>query len=150
MQPSVIATSFILMCLTTLSGHAQAPRVDVTIDNIISGSQIEGTVSNLAAAKLATSCIVVYVHTDMWYIHPYANGGAGSSFAWIAQNGKWSIPTVKRQFPADMIAALVVPDCKDVPARPNVPATTPDTATIKSMAVVTKALPPGSPDFGKL
>jgi hypothetical protein len=42
------------------------------------------------------------------HIHPYAGQDEGSSWAAIKEDGNWSIPTIKRQFKANRVAALVV------------------------------------------
>jgi hypothetical protein len=136
-----------LVCFAPIKGYAQRP--EVTIDSITSNVQIEGTVRNLDAARIVTSCVVVYVHTDFWHIHPFANGGVGKSFARIGRDGSWSIPTEKRDFPADQVAALVIPSCPDRPERPNnVPAQTSNVATINHIAIEVKSL--SAPDLGKL
>src|SRR5713101_8036582 len=82
---------------------AQAP---LGITDITANGRIAGIVS-APAVNAGESCVVVYVHTDIWYIHPYAAGGEGRSWAKIT--GKdWSIPTVKREFPANQVAAILL------------------------------------------
>jgi hypothetical protein len=64
-------------------------------------------VTGIPSSEESKFCVVVYAHTDTWYIHPFANGGDGKAWARI-QGGRWTIGTVKREFPADRIATLVL------------------------------------------
>jgi hypothetical protein len=96
--------AFVSILAITAPCHAQT---SITIDSIVENDSITGRVSGLPSAPLNFK-VVVYVHTDVWYIHPYASGGPGKSFALIAADGTWTIDTVKRQFAANSVAALVV------------------------------------------
>lgn len=87
----------------------------VTINDIVSDDHIEGNFAGIPTPQ--DYCIVVYVHTDIWYIHPYAGQGVGKSFATVDQNGNWRISTVKREFRADQIAAVARSNCANVPTR---------------------------------
>ncbi len=108
-----------LLCLLPLTAYAQSA---VTITDIRSDQMIEGTVND-GTAKPEDHCVVVYVHTDVWYIHPYAGGGADQSWASISGN-KWSIPTVKRDFAANQVAAILLKKdhSGDCPAPAKLPA----------------------------
>ena len=97
-----------VLCLAAAS-EASAQDIEISIETIESGQFISGQVQGLEAAEVPRHRVVVYVHTDMWYIHPYAGQGEGLSWASINRDGSWKIETVKRRFPADLVAALVVP-----------------------------------------
>lgn len=115
---------------------------EVTIDRIAQDDVVEGRVKGLQGS-LGAYKVVLYVHTDRWYIHPYAGQGEGDSWAAIKQDGTWQINTVKRRFSADKMAVLVVN------AKATVPAKTSDVRSIPHRAMVIRNLS-GTPDFGKL
>lgn len=83
-------------------------RPSIRILEIVENSHIVGRVTGLDPAQHDQYKVLVYVKTDKWYIHPYERGGEGLSFAKINKDGTWSIGTVKRQFLADLVAALLV------------------------------------------
>ena len=83
-------------------------RAGIAITDIKSNDVIEGKVSGLNPSQYEMLKVLVYVRTDKWYIHPYQAGGEGKSYAKINQDGTWKIKTVKREFPANKVAALVV------------------------------------------
>lgn len=101
---------------------AEPASAQVTITDIVADGTITGTTANLPAQSQGKACVVIYVHTDVWYIHPYANAGRDQSYSMVDPQGAWKLETVKRQFPANKVAALVMPDtnaCENVPARIN-------------------------------
>ena len=61
----------------------------ISIDKIVEDNFIQGRVYGLSASEFNQYKVVVYVHTDIWYIHPYATGGKGKSYAEILSNGTW-------------------------------------------------------------
>nr|WP_294564589.1 hypothetical protein [uncultured Rhodopila sp.] len=122
---------------------AYSQAAQVVIDQIEENSFISGHVSGLSTAEQAHSRVVVYVHTDQWYIHPYAGQGEGQSWAAIDASGKWSIGTVRREFAADQVAALVINEGFSPPAR------TQAVEKIQNNAIFRKKLV-GPPDAGKL
>jgi hypothetical protein len=85
-----------------------AEELSIKILEIVSDESIKGIIDGLNPAEYEKYKVVVYVKTDKWYIHPYERGGPGRSYATIKENGKWAIATVKREFFADYVAALVV------------------------------------------
>ncbi len=97
---------FCVTCIVALQAVTALAEPSITITDIQSNGKIEGSVSGLDAETDAY-CVVVYVHTDMWYIHPYASGGRGRSWAEI-KGSSWTISTVRREFPADSVAAVVL------------------------------------------
>jgi hypothetical protein len=83
-------------------------KVSVTITQITENSRIRGKMTGIPADRVGDYKVLVYVKTDRWYIHPYERGGDGLSWASVNSDGSWQIATVKRQFLADYVAALVV------------------------------------------
>jgi len=117
--------------------------VDISIDKIVRNDHISGRVSGLTSKGTSELKVIVYVKTDKWYIHPYKSGGDGKSFASIETDGSWKIETVRRDFAASQIAALVV----ERSSRP--PSPTSNVSAIPNRAVVVNDLS-GTDDFGKL
>lgn len=82
--------------------------VQINIERIVKDSRISGQATGLAPGERDKYKVIVLVHTDRWYLHPYAGQGRGKSWATIDGDGRWSIPSVKRQFVADQVAAVLV------------------------------------------
>lgn len=122
--------------------HAQQ-GVSVTIERIARNDQISGRVTGLTEVGRKNHKVVVYVKTDQWYIHPHAQGGEGKSWATIAADGSWRIPTVKRDFSASSVAALVIP------MQSGLPSTVQNVRDISHQAIVVRGLE-GTPNFGDL
>jgi hypothetical protein len=147
MRRIAMLTSATMVCLTGMSARAQ--DISVTIDSIVADDHIKGTVGGIKPPLNAQQyCIVVYVHTDMWYIHPFANGDMGQSWAEIENGKEWEIPTVKRDFPADMVAAVVL--ARNAPNQCTAPA---KTANVNNLArrqgIIVKSLK-GTDEYGRL
>lgn len=102
---SVIAVVVLMMVYASV---ILAQQISITIDQIRANEQISGYVHDLPSKDYHDYKVVVYVHTDKWNIHPYANQDEGQSYASIQANGTWHIKTVKREFKADKMAALLV------------------------------------------
>ena len=83
-------------------------RPEITIESIAENGPIQGHVSGLAASAAGGFKVLVYVHTNQWYIHPYAGQGEGMSWASIQGNLSWTLTSVKRPYVADRVAALLV------------------------------------------
>lgn len=105
-------------------------KVTIKIDEIEQDEYIRGKVANFDSPQKYK--VLVYVHTDKWYIHPYAGQDEGSSWAAIKEDSNWSIPTVKRQFKANRVAALVV----DPSVAENAPNDLENVEKIKNHAVI--------------
>jgi len=118
-------------------------ETSITIDQIEANERILGYVSGLNQSEYSNYKVVVYVHTDRWYIHPYAGQGEGLSWASLQENGTWSIQTVRRRFRADKVAALLV---KRSYQEPN---TIENIHGIPDKAMIIKELR-GTHDYGKL
>lgn len=131
-----------VLCLATAS-EARAQEVQISIETIESNQFISGFVRGLEAEEIPRHRVVVYVHTDIWYIHPYAGQGEGLSWAAIRPDGKWVIETVRRKFRADRVAAIIVNE--NYPVRDR----TRSLELIPSLAITIKDLE-GTPDYGKL
>lgn len=140
-----IKTTILTVLLTGLFlGNAFAQKaVQITIDSITRDYQIVGKVIGLTENAMGQHKVVVFVKTDKWYIHPYAHGGDGKSWASIASDGSWKISTVKRDFPASSIAALVVAK------ESKIPSVTKDLNNVSSTAMYMKELE-GTQDYNKL
>ena len=132
-----------LVCTASWTPVLAQVSISISIDAIEENDFIAGTVKGLQPSEYANYKVIVYVHTDVWYIHPYAGQGDGSSWASIGANGQWTIDTVRRRFSADKMAALVV--ARDYP-EPNKRSTV---GGIPAIARTIKRLR-GTEDYGKL
>lgn len=135
----VMITAVILVTGTlTLS-----QQLSIAITDITANQRICGSVSGLSAKEYQNYKVIVYVHTDKWYIHPYAGQDEGKSWASIQPNGTWELQTVQREFKADKIAALLVK--RNYPE----PGTIENLERIQKTAILVKELR-DTPDYGKL
>jgi hypothetical protein len=142
MRALVIVTVIVLLTVVQASVTlGQLPSI--TIDQIIADKHILGIVSGLPVNDYPKYKVIVYIHTDQWYIHPYAGQDEGRSWASVTEKGEWRIETVRREFRADKAAALLVE--KDY-SEPNVIGNIDE---IPSKARVIKDLKETS-DYGKL
>jgi hypothetical protein len=137
-----ILTFSILFVIFSVS-QILAQGISIEIDEILANEHIRGYVRNLSIEEYFNFKVVVYVHTDQWYIHPYAGQGEGLSWASIREDGSWVIPTVRREYRANQVAALLVR--RNYP-EPNVIRSV---ETIQYRAIVIKNLL-DTPDYGKL
>jgi hypothetical protein len=120
-----------------------AQKAMISITSITANHRITGTVVGLPEEDYVNFKVIVYVHTDQWYIHPYAGQDEGKSWASVEAGGNWQIQTVQREFKADKIAALLVKRNYPEPSR------TESLERIQSTAKVEKKLKDTS-DYGKL
>jgi hypothetical protein len=142
-EGGVMGVALQFLVLLGIAASVAAGEVEVTIDAIVSNELISGKVTGLPSGERETYRVVIYIRTDQWYIHPYASGGDGRSYASISASGDWKIKTVRREFPAEQIAALVVPSEQEVPVRTH------SIAAIKSVARIVRDLK-GTPEYGSL
>lgn len=133
----------VFLFTVAFSGIAYSQPVEVSIDSISRDYKIEGRVIGLTEEARKGHKVVVFVRTDKWYIHPFAQGGDGKSWASIAPGGVWKISTVKREYPASSVAVLVVK------SGDNVPSSISDIAGIPHVAIYVKELE-GTEDYNKL
>jgi hypothetical protein len=144
MKTAAIAIlGFLAMVLPTTTNAQTEAAPAISIDTIAEDVAIGGTVRGFPPEVLQNSRIVVYVLTDQWYIHPFADGGNGKSWAYISPDGKWTIGTVKREFAAKKLAALLLPTSF------RAPPTTRTLTSLPSKALVIRELT-GTADEGKL
>lgn len=136
------AIAFLITGVFLGKAYAQHP-ITVTINSISRDHQIVGNVIGLTETARKNHKVVVFVKTDKWYIHPYAQGGDGKSWAAIAPDGSWKISTVKRDFPASSVAALVVTMGSKVPSPIK------NLNSIPHIVIFVKELE-GTSDFNKL
>ena len=101
-------TVVVLSIVVQVSAVLAQKEVSITIEKIVANQQISGSIQGLSSQDYSKYKVIVYVHTDQWYIHPYADQDEGKSWASIQAGGKWQIPTVQREFKADKVAALLV------------------------------------------
>ena len=119
MKKRLILFTIIILTLPfqyTSDSSAQITEPGITIEEIIPNRYIAGKVFGITHSQYDNYKVIVYVHTDKWYIHPYAIGGDGKSYAKISNGGNWQIVTVKRDFPADNVAVLIVEKTYKPPA----------------------------------
>ena len=142
MNRSMLNIFFIglLVCAAPVLGQS---GVTVSIDEIVMNDHVSGKVSGLTENGTSDSKVVVYVKTNKWYVHPFAQGGVGKSFAIIKSDGSWTIETVRRDFAASAIAALLVQKDSRLPSQVT------NVRTIPNRGVVVKELE-GTEDYGKL
>jgi hypothetical protein len=81
----------------------------VSMDKFVAGSYISGNVEGLQPEETATHKVLVYVLTDQWYIHPFAENKARLGYATIQADGSWEIQTEARNHKPSRIAIAVVP-----------------------------------------
>lgn len=124
---------FVLIVFSKNSINAQENKTIqglIRINSIAEDEFIKGKVTNIDNPEKYK--ILIYVHTDKWYIHPFAGQDEGKSWAAIKKDGSWSIQTVKRDFNANKIAALVV----DSSTAEDAPGTLENIAKIKNSALI--------------
>jgi hypothetical protein len=83
-------------------------QVRISNINISPGLRISGTVQGLTDAQRNQYKVIVYVLTDKWYIHPFAENRDGRGYASIQAGGNWKIQTVWRGYQSYKVAFLVV------------------------------------------
>lgn len=138
---AVLFTAFLIVLSPV--GAMAAEGVSISINKISQDDHIAGTVTGLTEKGCADHKVVVYVKTDKWYIHPYELGGDGKSWASIGAKGSWKIETVRREFSASVVAALLVKRDSRVPAQVG------NVQGIPNEAIVVRELD-GTTDYGKL
>ena len=139
----VFAMIMVFLCVGYLP-QINAQDVQITVDSIEANDRVSGYVSGLDPKEYSQYKVLLYVHTDQWYIHPFAGQGEGMSWAAIGTDGTWKIRTVQREFKANMVAALVVD--RNYP-EPNKLV---DITIIPNRDFVIKELRRDSSDYGKL
>ena len=126
----LIAVSISLSSLLVNAQDNKVKQKLIKIDQIEEDEYIKGKVTNIDNPEKYK--VLVYVHTDKWYIHPYAGQDEGSSWAGIKKDGSWSLSTVKREAKANKIAALIV----NVSVAEDAPSSVENIEKIKNNAIV--------------
>lgn len=140
----MVAAFVVLGLLGPLTDKSVGPGdVTITIDKITANDKIRGRVRGLTGTDPQAYKVLVYVHTDLWYVHPWAGQGKGRSWAAVENDGSWRLKSLQREFKANKIAALVVRRSYPEPHRLA------DVRSIPHEAIVIKDLV-GTPDFGKV
>lgn len=96
-----------------ISFDAQLRRsgpVAVEMTRFVSGVSVSGKVTGLSREETGTHKVLVYVLTDRWYIHPFAENVDGRGYASIKADGSWRIDTKNRRHNPFKIAFVVVPE----------------------------------------
>lgn len=83
-------------------------EVSIVMTAFRSGRYIKGQVSGLKKDEHSRYKLLVYVLTNKWYIHPYAENREGRGYASIKSDGSWTIQTVWRGYQAFKVAFLIV------------------------------------------
>lgn len=92
-------------------------KIKVIMEGFKSGTSISGRVSALKPDDVEKYKILVYILTNKWYIHPYAENVEGRGYASIKSDGTWSLLTVNRgNHPAKLAILVVVKDFDPPPA----------------------------------
>lgn len=142
MRPIAVLVAGVFLFATQAS-FVLAQAISIKIDQVTANKTITGFVRGIALPDHRNYKVVVYVHTDQWYIHPYAGQDEGQSWAALRETGTWELPTVQREFRADKMAALLVR--RDYPE----PSKLADLDRIPYKAIDVRTLR-GTPDSGKL
>lgn len=82
--------------------------VSVEMLKFTQGVSIEGKVRGMEPNETKDFKVLVYVLTDKWYIHPFAENSEGRGYAAIATDGSWNLRTVNRRHNPFKIAIVVV------------------------------------------
>lgn len=85
---------------------------EITVETFVRGSHISGSVSGIQ--DYGQYRVIVYVKTDMWYIHPYHG-----SVAQIDDRGEWEIESEDRSPSPTRIAVFLVRNDYRAPSKIN-------------------------------
>lgn len=94
-------------------------------------SHISGRIDQLLPSEYNDYKILVYVLTDKWYIHPWAENLEGKGYAGIRNDGTWRINTVWRGYQAYRVAFLLTKRETHAPSIVNVTSDNPDQELVK-------------------
>jgi hypothetical protein len=91
-------------------------KTKVIMEGFKSGASISGRVIGIKPEEVQKYKVLVYVLTDKWYIHPYAENTEGRGYARVKTDGTWGLLTVNRGHHPTKLAMLVAPKDFDPPA----------------------------------
>lgn len=89
--------------IMAIKNNKLAVKPEIKIERFVRGSHISGSVKGIEPSNLTNYKIIVYVKTNIWYIHPFLE-----SFATINSEGNWEIDTVDRPPSPTRIAVFLV------------------------------------------
>lgn len=90
-----------------LGGRGHIDRGEVILQEFKQDSHMAGRVIGFSPEEYGELKILVYVLTDKWYIHPWAERGTGRGYATIDEDGSWRIATEWRGHQAYLLALLL-------------------------------------------
>lgn len=82
-------------------------EIRITMTHFQRNSHIWGQIEGLSPEHYGEYKILVYVLTNKWYIHPWADSREGRGFASIRSDGTWKIGTIWRGYQAYRVAFLL-------------------------------------------
>jgi len=82
-------------------------QVRIIFSDFEKKSHISGRIDQLLPSEYDDYKILIYVLTDNWYIHPWAENAEGRGYASIRNDGTWRINTVWRGYQAYRVAFLL-------------------------------------------
>lgn len=110
----------------TIKLEKPSSKKSVAMTEFRSKSYISGRVEGLSTSEYRDYKILVYVLTDKWYIHPWAENAEGRGYASIRDDGTWRISTVWRGYQAYRVAFLLTKRTTYAPPTVNVVSENPD------------------------
>ncbi len=111
-------------------------EISLAMTSFTSGERISGIVSGLQPNQLGDHKILVYLLTDRWYVHPFAQGGPGRSYALVDEGGSWRIQTAWRGYQATKIALLLVTRGRSAPPVVDISGSSADQALLDAISTV--------------
>lgn len=93
--------------LTTRLIPEPLKKIEIMMTSFKSNSVISGQVEGLSPSEYKDYKVLVYVLTDKWYIHPWAENAEGRGFASIKNDSTRTITTVWRGYQAYRVAFLL-------------------------------------------
>jgi hypothetical protein len=87
--------------------NPQTSRIGVGMIAFQRNISISGKIDGIPPNEYSNYKVLIYVLTNKWYIHPWAENVEGKGFASIANDGTWKIGTVWRGYQAYRVAFLL-------------------------------------------
>lgn len=82
--------------------------ITIIREKFITGTLMSGKIQGIPAGQSSQYKVLVYILTDKWWIHPYAENTERRGYANIKEDGSWEIQTVNRGHNPFKLALLVV------------------------------------------
>lgn len=117
-----------------LSHKTQSGSINIEMTEFKKNRYISGKIHGLAPSESSKYRILVYVLTDKWYIHPWAENIAGRGYANINSDGTWEIGTIWRGYQAYRLAFLLTEHGIYPPATVNVNDNNPDKSLLSKIS----------------